>query len=173
MEEIEQAADGTGETPAHAEAVSMKFKDVGQLWKAYQSLEAEFTRKCQRLAELERRERTSSGIPAADQAEAPAPRSEGAGGAPGKQPSAGDLPGRAGTRGTEDPAGTGEGDLLRDSGFLPEIREAVIREFLNSVGRSAPAEASLRGGRTVSSPPRRPESFAEAGELFLKHLKGE
>jgi len=57
---------GAGNSPAD---VSLgKFKDIQSLAKAYKNLQSEFTRKCQRLAELER----SLGS-AADNGEPPAP----------------------------------------------------------------------------------------------------
>lgn len=63
----------TGEQTAaggkSAAAVSLgKFKDIQSLEKAYRSLQSEFTRKCQRLAELERHLES-----AADNGDPPAP----------------------------------------------------------------------------------------------------
>ena len=53
--ETEKGVRGRERTPGDAlPDASVKFADIGQLWKAYRSLQAEFTRKCQRLSELER-----------------------------------------------------------------------------------------------------------------------
>lgn len=57
-----------GQNGGEGEAVSLgKFKDIHSLLKAYDCLQSEFTRKCQRLAELEKR------IGSADNEPSPAP----------------------------------------------------------------------------------------------------
>lgn len=53
-EEIAGARAGNGDMPAQASTDLGKFKDVSALLKAYDSLQAEFTRRSQRLKELER-----------------------------------------------------------------------------------------------------------------------
>ena len=54
-ENIEVAADTAEAEKEEAAAALGKFKDVKTLLKAYSDLEAEFTRRCQRLKELEGR----------------------------------------------------------------------------------------------------------------------
>lgn len=56
-EQIEEKAQGAGaqnETGAKTEISLGKFKDVNALLSAYNSLESEFTKRCQRIKELER-----------------------------------------------------------------------------------------------------------------------
>ena len=185
---------------------SVKFADIGQLWKAYRSLQAEFTRQCQRLSELERAGR-ETGTPRAEEPKGSALRSGGAEGARKKQPSAGDFfRGRpdGGPEETEDFSAPGDGrvsfvpkegknfsdpgegkksrfdsgdgtggdeDAARDSCAESSRRERIIREYLNSVAARTAGEVSVGGGRAPFSPARRPESLAEAGELFLRNLK--
>ncbi len=61
-------AEGQGSCPKSASTVSGKFKDVDALMKAYDCLQAEFTRRSQRLKQLEReaenfkRENASAGV---------------------------------------------------------------------------------------------------------------
>ena len=162
---LRQAGNGSG---PQQDGVSVPFRDVGQLWKAYRSLQAEFTRKCQRLSELERAGR-ETGTPRAEEPQGSASRSGSAGGAREGQPSAGDPVGVSPTGG----AGSGrEGDAARDH-CADSLRERIIREYLDSVAARSVGEVSVRGGRVLSSPARRPTSFAEAGELFLKDMNKE
>lgn len=53
-EEIAEVTAGNGDMPAQASTDLGKFKDVSALLKAYDSLQSEFTRRSQRLKELER-----------------------------------------------------------------------------------------------------------------------
>lgn len=197
--ERESGAGAKAQTPGDIlPDASVKFADIGQLWKAYRSLQAEFTRKCQRLSELERAGR-KSGTPLAEEPKGSALRSGGADGGRKKQPSAGDFfrvrrdggseereafsplfegtgnlshSERSRREDSDSECGTGgSGDAGRDSIADAPCRERIIREYLNSVAARAAGEVSVGGGRAPFSPARRPESLAEAGELFLKNLK--
>lgn len=84
--ERESGAGANARTPGDIlPDASVKFADIGQLWKAYRSLQAEFTRKCQRLSELERAGR-KSGTPLAEEPKGSALRSGGADGGRKKHP---------------------------------------------------------------------------------------
>ena len=146
-------------------SASMKFKDYGQLEQAYRCLQAEFTRKCQRLSELERAGRSST-TPSPEQVRRTA--------GPVSEPGPGRSGVSSGSVGSA-PPGSGEGagevpPALRDSAGWDDARGEMIRDFLRSVRQTAPFGQRVPG-RAVISPAHRPDSFREAGELFLKHLK--
>lgn len=120
-----------------------KFKSVDALLEAYGSLEAEFTRRSQRLRELEGKERNNA-APSAD--ENALPSAEGGHSAP-----------------VQEKSGTGA--------LSEEARRAVIGEYLMSVLRGAPT-VMAGGGTHVPAPERRPRDLGEAArlaaELFSK-----
>ena len=146
-----------GDSDAEA---SLPFQNVGQLKKAYRSLLAEFTRKCQRLSELERAGRETA-TPRAEQPSGSADRSGGVG--------SGTETGS--DRGTDGAARQSdrERDALRDSravGFLSEPRGGMQNPAARPAG-----EVVVSGGKLLYSPDKKPGSLTEAGELFLKHLQ--
>lgn len=167
MEDMEQTAGPERAAAQDREpegAVSMKFKDYGQLERAYRSLQAEFTRKCQRLSELERAGRATTTPRAEHTAKAPAAASE---------PAAAPLPRNSAPAGQALPQpgpGTGADEVVLRDLDLERFREEVIRNFLDSVAASHPAGQTVHG-RAVAAPPARPKSFAEAGQLFLKNIR--
>lgn len=115
-----------------------KFKDVKALMDAYQALEAEFTRRSQRLKELE----------ASKENEAPA--AEAAANA--------EIP----SQGAEK---SGEGISL--SSLDDEVKNAVIEEYLSGVfsKRGVPF---VTGGGAVAAQRRTPATLKEAGALAGK-----
>ena len=124
----------------NAAAVTGKFKDVKALMDAYQALEAEFTRRSQRLKELEANKAAEA--PAvetvtAENAEAPSQKAE-----------------------EQDKATT-----LASLG--DEVRNAVIEEYLNGVfsKRGVPF---VTGGGAVAAQRRTPTTLKEAGTLAGK-----
>lgn len=119
-----------------------KFKDVTALREAYQALEAEFTRRSQRLKELE----------ANKDADAPATAENAA------------TPSQAASIGA-----AGRGDAL--SALDDEVKNAVIEEYLNGVfaGRGVPF---VTGGGAVAVKRRTPVTLREAGVLANKLFSG-
>lgn len=112
-----------------------KFKDVRALLEAYNSLEAEFTRRSQRLKELENAIKES----------APPARAEN---------------GSAPSQGLEN---TGV-SLLEAARSSDEVRNAIISDYLAnaSKGRGVPI---ITGGLNISAQRRVPSSIKEAGKL--------
>lgn len=124
----------------NAAAVTGKFKDVKALMDAYQALEAEFTRRSQRLKELEANKEAETPAvenAAAENAEAPSQKAE--------EQKKGITP-----------------DMLGD-----EVKNAVIEEYLNGVfsKRGVPF---VTGGGAVATQRRTPSTLKEAGALANK-----
>lgn len=134
-----------------------KFKSVDALMHAYEELEAEFTRRSQRLKTLEQQAETA------------------------KEPKK-DSVGQAAENPEKDPVGQvrcaegcvpeqGEksGDALFDAVMdNREVRQRVIGEYLNSL-KGVPL--LMGSGQCVSAPKEKPKSFAEAGNLALGYFK--
>ncbi len=126
--EVKQAATDTG-----------KFKDVKALMEAYQALEAEFTRRSQRLKELEANE-------ANKEKEAPAPA---------------DIP-PAETAEAANPLSSSQNAVISD-----EVKNAVIEEYLNGIfsKRGVPF---VTGGGAVAAQRRTHTTLKESGALAGK-----
>lgn len=118
-----------------------KFKSVDALKKAYEELEAEFTRRSQRLKDLERSKVAEP--PQAGQAEAPFGDGESC-------------------------AESGSETLYRAVMENEEVRARVLGDYLRSL-KGVPL--LMGSGRGVAAPSDRPKSFAEAGALALGYLK--
>ncbi len=119
-----------------------KFKDVKALIEAYGNLEAEFTRRSQRLKELEN----------ASKAEG-APCNRGNASPP--------------SRTQEVYSGA---DFVRAARESAEVRDAVIGDYLKSIAENK-GVAFLSGGSSVSAARRTPQNIREAGELARTYLK--
>lgn len=123
-----------------------KFANAQALLSAYLELEAEFTRRSQRLRELEGGNKA---------------RSDGA-------PSRGDEDGGDNIQpesGGENNSADGQAEAAIPDG----VRRAVIEEYLKGVasGRSAPV---LAGGIGLAAPKNRPKTVNEAGRLARQFL---
>lgn len=118
-----------------------KFKSVDALVHAYEELEAEFTRRSQRLKALERE----------------------------KEPSPAEGKGEAspGERDAEPQESEGEA-LYRAVSENEQVRARLIEEYLRSL-KGVPL--LMGSGRGVTAPADRPGSIAEAGALALGYLK--
>lgn len=129
-----------------------KFKSVDALLRAYGELEAEFTRRSQRLRALEEEKKANASGASAPEAAAASQGDEKAEAAP--SPS-----GQAQPRGSE--------ELYRAIQQDGEVRTRVIADYLSQRG------VPLLGGsgRGVPAPADRPRSIAEAGNLALGYLK--
>ncbi len=132
-----------------------KFKDAGALLQAYNSLEAEFTRRSQRLRELEGklaagREGQESSLP-------PKSRGEGGAGASAERQAAEQG---AAFRTAEQGADSAE----RHAAALEEAAARAVEAYF--AAHAAPAPPVLAGGGTFTpAPVRRVRTFGEAGEL--------
>ena len=134
--ELQAAADTAEAENNNAAAELGKFKDVAALKQAYEALEAEFTRRSQRLKELEAANKEQSALPANAVNEAV------------PSPGANDL--------TKADKGA--------TPLSEEVKNAVIEEYLSGVraGRGVPI---ITGGSVVSAKRRVPQNFKEAGML--------
>ncbi len=115
-----------------------KFKDVKALMEAYQALEAEFTRRSQRLKELEASKESEAPAAVAENAEAPSREAEKAGGAEVTLSMLGD-----------------------------EVKNAVIEEYLDGVFKKR-GVPFVTGGGAVATQRRTPTTLKEAGALAGK-----
>ncbi len=222
-EETTRTEDTTAVEEGRASTVPGKFKDVDALARAYGSLQAEFTRRSQRLKELERMaENFEKGVPAHsgveklrknakarkeeaerfDQFVAETIEIEGQGKGEPLQNSADDQPsnevvpvkGNAengdtmsaltadldGHTGVEDGMETGivvkeGGEVSQDDLYAQvcrneEVRLKIIGEYLNSLGkRSAPLMTG--GAGLLATPPQKPKSISDAGNMALLYFK--
>lgn len=138
--ELQATADTAEAERKEAAAGLGKFKDVEALMQAYTALEAEFTRRSQKLKELEKANKEKITLPA-DAGNGVSPSTE-----------AGNLP------------------LVAERKPLSEKeKNAVIEEYLSGVcaGRSAPI---ITGGSVVQAERRVPRNIKEAGTLARKFL---
>jgi len=139
--QIEVTTDTAGAEENKAVAELGKFKDVKALMEAYTSLEAEFTRRSQRLKELEKATSTPS--------------------APVQTENANDVP-QCGLLQNE--------DLLEIAKNDDGVKKAIIEDYLKGVfaNKSVPL---ISGGMQVPTPSRAPKSVKEAGKLAKEFLK--
>lgn len=140
---------GTAETDARLG----KFKSVDALLDAYNSLEAEFTRRSQRLRELEGRATNGEAVAKnGDQSESPSDKG-----------------------GAADSAG-GSDEKASFAVVSDELREKVIAEYLSKIKREAP-NILAGGGSYVGAPSARAKTLedaaAQATEIFKKYVQGE
>lgn len=122
-----------------------KFKDVKALMEAYGNLEAEFTRRSQRLRELEKASNAKTAPAEAANADERSP-----------------VPNNF----------SGE-DFVEAAKASAEVREAVISDYLKAVSVNK-GVAILAGGTGVSAAKNAPRTIKEAGALAKRFLnKGE
>ena len=143
--EMQATADAAEAEGKQAAAELGKFKDVKALAEAYRALEVEFTRRSQRLKELEEKQ-------ANKEADAPADQTKAA---------SAEAPSQAASTGAERNAQS-VSPVLSD-----EIKNAVIEEYLNGVcaRRGVPF---VTGGGAVAAQRRTPTTLREAGALAGK-----
>ncbi|MDE6558220.1 MAG: hypothetical protein K2K39_03830 [Clostridia bacterium] len=157
-------ADTAGAERIDAAAELGKFKDVKALMEAYQTLEAEFTRRSQRLKELEANKEAGAPVTAdTEKPQSPSQRAE-------ERVSESRAE-------AEKTAEQGDGQTLKngaekpDKGALPElsdeVKNAVIEEYLNGIfsKRGVPF---VTGGGAVAAQRRTPKTLKEAGALAGK-----
>ena len=139
-----------------------KFKDTESLLNAYNSLQAEFTRRCQRVKELERElsvAKTNQSVLK------PTPKTSVENTRSSSGVSAEPVDKDIEVKG-EPNASASEVDLTDD------VKRKIIREYLNGVKSSKPDISLISGnGTAIVSPPSKPKNIIEAGELALQILK--
>ena len=148
----EQGAAAQTEEGSSATEKLGKFKSVDALLRAYNSLQAEFTRRSQRLKELER-EREEGNIPpsAAEPVTPPAAKA-----------SAPSAPSAAAPEREEE-------ELYRRANASEEVRKRIIGEYLDGVKKNA--VPLMSGGVSVVSPAAKAKNLAEAGAMALGYFR--
>ncbi len=136
IEESKATAEPAKTEEENAAAELGKFKSVKALKDAYTALEAEFTRRSQRLKELETNK------------EKEAPASAVNANSPSQTAQNGALPAA----------------YAADKPISDEVRNAVIEEYLNGV-RTNRAVPFVMGGGAVTAVRRTPSTIREAGDL--------
>ena len=144
------------EVKEQAAAELGKFKDVKTLMKAYSDLEAEFTRRSQRLKELEKENKSATapdveGEPTSLTGVASAPSSKADGtSAPTSQKS--------------------DSERIAEALSDKKVRDAVISDYLKGLAeKTVPLVA---GGGAVTAPRNTPKSIKEAGRLAQQFFHG-
>ena len=145
-----------------------KFKDTAALLSAYNSLQAEFTKRCQRVKELE-------GMMAKiDKVEKSA--DDGKKGEESNQPNlkeTEDIGGNGnGESSTPKPANIGEILNSIPSGTTDKLKEQVLKDYLKSVIEGKPQAIIMDGlGTGLKTLSKRPTTFQEAGDFAIELLK--
>ena len=175
-EGTERALEAEGK---NGSAVLGKFRDVNALAEAYGALEAEFTRRSQRLRELEKRaENPASGV-AAGTAEKPTAQAEEAGAEkplPSSEREGPALPSdlsehlRQERTKEESTRDTDENELYEAARRCEGVRLKIVGDYLSSLkGAEAPL---MKGGTgTLAVSPAKPKSISEAGNMALRYFK--
>ncbi len=155
MEREENVVKTEEQAPAQdGEGKLKKFKSVDALVKAYEQLEAEFTRRSQRLKALEE-----------ERAEAKRAQEEGR--AQAAQPSAEEEKPEKAPVSSE---AMGAEELFRAVEQREDVRARVVSEYLASL-KGVPLLAG--GGVGVTAPKTRAKSIAEAGDLALGFFRSQ
>lgn len=171
-----------------------KFKDAKSLLEAYNSLQAEFTRRSQKLRQLEgalEDQRDKAGTaPCQEQCgeNEEAVAADFISGYPKAEGLLSEIKQRAGENITKEAlerayieilqereAALSDEEVLSEIAFSNEkIKEKVIRRYLKDIAGRAPSTVLLAesGGGFVAAPPKRPKTIDEAGELAYELFKG-
>ncbi|MBQ8197197.1 MAG: hypothetical protein IJZ73_03965 [Clostridia bacterium] len=145
-----------------------KFKDAKALLSAYNSLQAEFTKRCQRVKELE-------GMMAKiDKVEKPV--SEDKAREESNQPNLNETENIGknsnGESSTPKPASIGEILNSIPSGTTDKLKEQVLKDYLKSVIEGKPQAIIMDGlGTGLKTLSKRPTTFQEAGNFAVELLK--
>ncbi len=119
-----------------------KFKDVTTLLQAYNNLQAEFTRRSQRLKELEQANKDAVPPVQTDNEQAPSPTQ----------------------------MKWEDNDLLQAALQNSAVRDAIIADYIKSVANNK-GVAFVTGGASVPAARNTPKTIKEAGELVKNFLK--
>ena len=144
-EEAEQGAAAQENVGSSASSDLGKFKSVNALLQAYNSLQAEFTRRSQRLKELEN-EKLKNTLPPNKE---PAPMSEE----------------KTSEEKSNTPMPDADEELWQRANASQEVKNRIIQDYLGEVKKSA--IPLLSGGVSVVSPAQRAKNLTEAGDMAL------
>lgn len=199
-ENVRAEAPGAGHAAEAEEkrgpALLGKFRSADALAEAYSALEAEFTRRSQRLRELERRAENpggaGTGAPVSEEGEEGAVRPErrsfpdtpaASDATIGRGPALPQAEKAPPTGGGEVPGGSPKGpekipergemseeELYRAASGSERVRLKIVGDYLASL--KTPGAPLVRGGGgTLAAPPRKARSIDEAGNMALLYFK--
>lgn len=137
-----------------------KFASVGELERAYDSLQSEFTRRCQLNAQLKRRLEESAAKSSDGDGKHAEQEAE-------KEPSTATASGGV----NAPPSECGEGEKRGAAVLDEQTRAEVVKQFLQDLCRSKPPSTISARGKINPVPPQRPKSIAEAGRFFKGMLE--
>lgn len=126
-----------------------KFKDAESLYKAYTNLEAEFTKRCQRIKELE-------AVDKAEVSSAPTLSHEGV--------KVEDLANLEKQASSEEKIAQEEKKVITE-----DEKKDILKDYLKEIIKNESAVLLAESGYSVKTPISRPKTFFEAGE-FAKSL---
>lgn len=141
-----------------------KFKDVKTLMKAYSDLEAEFTRRSQRLKELEKENKAK---PDPDEAKGAPSRADGLPQPPSRAD--GSLPSSSRADGSLPSPSQTDDERIAEALSDKKVRDAVIGDYLKGLAENK--IPLIAGGGAVTAPRNTPKSVKEAGKLAQQFLK--
>ncbi len=155
-----------------------KFKDAESLLKAYSSLEAEFTKKSQRLSQLEG-ERNKEQEALAIQAKIEQDVEEFVTKYEYAQPfkSAIKESVQAGLSVQEATLNVIKSnyksaeDYIKDDEFLNNIKQKIIKDYLNKLTQNSPVNIGLKSANIPLTPPNVPTTIKEAGKMAKQIIK--
>lgn len=152
-----QAAEADKENGASEGENIGTFKTVGDLYRAYERLQAEFTRRSQRLKTLEEGFAAAKARESATNAAAKGENTN-----PSANAAADNLTGQEQTREEATTAKNNpDGDFLQSAAQTERVKNLLENK----------ASATFCKGAAVSVPPYKPRTLAEAGELAKQYLK--
>ena len=162
-----------------------KFKDAESLLKAYNSLEAEFTKKSQRLSQLESekdKEQELLAVQAKIEQDAEEFVTKYEYAKPFKSAIKESL--QAGKSAAETVLDLmasnykSAEDYVKDTEFLnnfvynnPEIKNKIIKDYLNKLTQNTPVNIDLKSGNIPLTPPSVPTTIKEAGKMAKQIIK--
>lgn len=150
--EAEHGAEAQEETGSAATDSLGKFKSVDALLRAYNSLQAEFTRRSQRLKEFMKAQARNN---LSETEREPVPMSEKKDSVPMPMPECKNAP--------------EEENLYERANACAEVKQRIIENYLDEVKKSA--VPLMGGGISVVSPAAKAKNFTEAGELALGYFR--
>ena len=168
LNEAQVTADTAEAEKSEAAAVLGKFKDVKTLMKAYSDLEAEFTRRSQRLKELEKENKAAS-IP--DGEGTPPSRADGATKPPSRADGLPITPSQKADGNSDEPTKSSDEEKIAEALTDKKVRDAVIGDYLKGLAENK--VPLVAGGGAVTAPRNVPKSVREAGKLAQQFLKGQ
>ena len=173
------------EQPENGSTNLGKFKDAESLMKAYSNLEAEFTKKSQRLSQLES-EREQENLALAQQEKLEREVEDFVNNFPTVKPYLADIKANVKLGQSVENATLkiiannfkSAEEFINDEAFLnnyvynnQHIRDAIIKDYLNKLTQNAPVKIDVKSGNIPLTPPSAPSTISEASKLAKTIIK--